>query len=137
MTDPSPGGPASASTLTGAAESALRAGDRTKAQLLLQEALAKSSDNADALTLMAWISEEDGRRDDAARFLRRAVAADPTPQRRLALASYLRRHWCPELAIEELEALPESVRSEERVALLYARALGQVGEHAKELASYR
>ena len=112
-------------------------GDRTKARLLLHEALATFPDDPDALTLMAWVLEDDGRPEEGTLFLRRAVAADPDPERRLALASHLRRHFSPELAIEELEALPKAVRRRGQVALLYGGALGLVGKHAEEIAAYR
>lgn len=105
--------------------------------MLLQDALAEGQDDPDALTLMAWILEEDGRPEEATRFLRRAVAVDPNPERRLALASHLRRHGSPELAIEEIMALPESVRARGQAGLLYGRALGELGKHAEEIANYR
>lgn len=119
------------------AVSALRSGDRTKARQLLQDALAKSPDDPDALTLMASVLEEDGRPEEGTPLLRRAAEADPRPERRVVLASHLRRYAGPEFAIEELEALPRAERTRGRAGLLYAGALGHVGKHAEEIATYR
>lgn len=137
MIDPPHRGASNAATLTGAAASALRTGDRTKARLLLADALASTPDDPDALTLMAWISKEDGLPEDGAIYLRRAAAADPSAERRLALVSHLRRYVGPEAAVEEIEALPKAVRTQGRLGLLYAGALGHVGKHAEEIAAYR
>lgn len=130
-------GGSSIRTLTAAAASALGAGDRNTAQQLLHNALAKSPDDPDALTLMARVLEEDGRPEEGTSFLRRAAVADPVPERRVALASHLRRHVGPEFAIEELEALPRAIRTRGRAGLLYAGALGLVGKHSEEIAIYR
>jgi len=136
MIDRFPGEPSNTTSLLVAAGSALRAGDPTKARLLLQNALSRSPNDPDALTLMARVLEEDGRPEEGTPFLRRAIAADPRPERRLALASHLRRYVSAELAIEELRALPDAVRKLGPVALLYAGALGQVGRHAEEIETY-
>ena len=136
MTEQLQEGSADVGTMTGAAESALRAGDATKARLLLEEALGKAPGDPGALTMMAWALEQDGRPDEATPFLRRAVAADSDLRRRYALALHLRRYVSPDLAIQEIEAIPEAARKRGRVGLLYANALGQVGKHAEELATY-
>ncbi|HEY7006560.1 MAG TPA: hypothetical protein VH392_08765, partial [Sphingomicrobium sp.] len=103
----------------------------------MHDALAEFPDDPDVLTLMAWALEEDGRPEESTPFLRRAAVADPGPERRLALASHLRRYVGPEFAIEELEALPRAVRTRGQVGLLYADALGHVGKHVEQIATYR
>lgn len=123
--------------LTDSAETALCAGDRAKGRLLLHGALSHFPNDPQALTLMAWLLEEDGQPEEGTQFLRRAVAADPRAERIFAFASHLKRHVSPEHAIEELQALPSAVRTRGQLGLVYASALAQVGRHAEEIATYR
>jgi tetratricopeptide (TPR) repeat protein len=119
------------------AASALRAGNRDKARRLLDTVLAEFPDDPDALTLMAWVSEDEGLSEESTSFLRRAVAVDPSPERRIGLATHLKRYGSADLAIEEIEALPQTVRRRGPVASLYVRSLRQAGKHLEEIAAYR
>jgi tetratricopeptide (TPR) repeat protein len=118
------------------ASAALRAGDRIKAQMLLRDRLAEAPSDADVLAKLAEIAAEDRRIEEATVLLRRAVEADPDPERRVALITHLQKHAHPALALAELEALPATVRNRYEVVAVEARALGALGMHEEQIRVY-
>ena len=70
---------------------ALRVGDIAGAELRLRDILLADPFNADALAKLAEIAVEQGRIEDATVLLRKAVTADPQPERRLELIAHLQR----------------------------------------------
>ena len=115
------------------ASAALRSGNRLKAQMLLRDRLAEDPSDADALTVLAQISVEDRRIEDATVLLRRAVSADPTPERRLALIEHLQKHAGPALALSEFEELPSEFRTRFEVSGMEAKTLGLLGMHDAQI----
>ena len=119
------------------ASAALRSGNRLKAQMLLRDRLAEDPSDADALTVLAQISVEDRRIEDATVLLRRAVSADPTPERRLALIEHLQKHAGPALALSEFEELPSEFRTRFEVSGMEAKTLGLLGMHDAQIDTYK
>ena len=119
------------------AAAALRSGNRLKARMLLQDRLAEAPSDADVLTVLAQISAEDGQIEDATVHLRRAVAADPRPERRLALIEHLQKHAGAALALREFEELPDDFRSRFEVSGMEAKTLGLLGMHDAQIAKYK
>ena len=119
------------------ASAALRSGNRLKAQMLLRDRLAEDPSDADALTVLAQISVEDRRIEDATVLLRRAVSADPTPERRLALIEHLQKHAGPALALSEFEELPSGFRTRFEVSGMEAKTLGLLGMHDAQIDTYK
>src|SRR4051812_34383294 len=89
---------------------ALRAGDVAGAELRLRDVLLADPFNATALAKLAEIAVEQRRIEDATVLLRKAVTADPTPERRLELIAHLQRFAGPGLVLKELQELPQEVR---------------------------
>ena len=69
---------------------------------MLQDRLALYPSDADALELLAEVAAGQRSTEEATILLRRAVAADPSPQRRFALICHLQRH-APAVALDEIE----------------------------------
>lgn len=118
------------------ASAALRVGDRIKAQMLLRDRLAEDPSDADALTKLAELAVEDRRIEEATVLLRRAVEADPDPERRVVLIAHLQKNSIPALALKELEALPSSLRQRFEVGALEAKTLGSLGMHQEQIRTY-
>jgi hypothetical protein len=115
---------------------ALRSGDRLKAQMLLRDRLAENPSDADALTMLAHISVEDRRIEEATVLLRRAADADPDPDRRITLISHLQKHSFPALALRELEQLPKPLRARFDVGGIEAKTLSLLGMHDDQIQVY-
>lgn len=119
------------------ASAALRSGDRVKAQMLLRDRLAEDPMDANAMSVLAQIAVDDRRIEDATVLLRRAVSADPRPERRLALIEHLQKHAGPALALREFEELPEAFRSKFEVSGMEAKTLGLLGMHDAQIGTYQ
>ena len=116
---------------------ALRVGDIAGAELRLRDILLTDPFNATALVKMAEIAVEQRRIEDATVLLRKAVTADPTTERRLALISHLQRFAGPGLVLRELQELPAEVRERHEVKAIEAGALGVLGQHDEQIRIYR
>jgi tetratricopeptide (TPR) repeat protein len=119
------------------ASAALRSGNRLKAQMLLRDRLAEDPKDADALTVLAQIAAEDRQIEDATVLLRRAVSADPRPERRLALIEHLLKHAGAALALREFEELPRAFRKKLEVSGMEAKTLGLLGMHDAQIEIYK
>ncbi|QNP44931.1 tetratricopeptide repeat protein [Sphingomonas sediminicola] len=119
------------------ASAALRSGNRLKAQMHLRDRLAEDPTDADALTVLAQISAEDRQIEDATVLLRRAVSADPRPERRLALIEHLLKHAGAALALREFEELPPNFRKKLEVSGMEAKTLGLLGMHDAQIDTYK
>src|SRR5438094_10352189 len=105
--------------------------------MLLRDRLAENPADADALTMLAGIAVEQERMGDATLLLRQAVAADPSPVRRLALIQHLHDCANPEMVLTEIEALPAAARAEFEIRSIESAALGQIGLHDRQIEVYR
>lgn len=119
------------------ASAALRSGNRLKAQMHLRDRLAEDPTDADALTVLAQISAEDRQIEDATVLLRRAVSADPRPERRLALIEHLLKHAGAALALREFDELPPDFRKKLEVSGMEAKTLGLLGMHDAQIDTYK
>src|SRR5947209_6812794 len=119
------------------AQSAMRAGNSILARQLLQDHLSQNPNDADALEKLAEIAQSDQLVEEATILLRRAVAADPSPPRRLALVDHLRRYVSPALALAELEQLPQQYRGEFDVKAVEAALAGSLGMNDRQIDVYR
>ena len=115
---------------------ALRAGDVAGAELRLRDILLADPFNADALAKLAEIAVEQRRIEDATVLLRKAVTADPRPERRLELIAHLQRFAGPALVLHELEELPPDVREQFEVRAIEAGARGILGDHDGQIRLY-
>jgi len=115
---------------------ALCAGDQLEAEQTLRQYLLEVPDNADALTKLAEIVNVDGRMEEAAVLLRRAVTSDPCAPRHLALARQLFAYAGPAVALAHFERFPEITRSTFELAAFEAVLLGMLGKHDLQLESY-
>src|SRR5689334_20621757 len=129
-----PGRPA---VTLGLAYAALRAGNIVQARQMLQERLAQYPDDPDALGMLAEVAAGQQSFEEATMLLRRAVAADPSPQRRMALVEHLRRYASPSLALKELEQLPSAIRDRYDIMGIEAGLCGTLGEHERQIDLYR
>lgn len=122
-------GPAS----LGLAHAALRAGNVATARQMLQDRLAQNPFDPDALHMLADVAVNQRSFEEATILLRRAVAADSSPQRRMALIHHLQRYAGPGLALKELEELPQAFRDQFEVRGMEASMLGIVGMHDRQI----
>jgi tetratricopeptide (TPR) repeat protein len=120
----------------GLASSALRAGNVAGARQMLQDRLALYPSDADALEMLAELAAEQRSVEEATILLRRAVAADPSVPRRLALIAHLHRH-APALALEEIEQLPQDARGDFEVRAVEASVAGILGMHDRQIRLYQ
>jgi tetratricopeptide (TPR) repeat protein len=121
----------------GLAYAALRAGNVVQARQMLQERITQYPDDADALCMLAEVAAGQQSFEEATMLLRRAVAADSAPERRLALVEHLRRYSGPALALNELEQLPSSVRNRFEVMGIEAGLRGNLGHHDRQIELYQ
>ena len=129
-----PGRPA---VTLGLAYAALRAGNVVQARQMIQERLAQHPTDADALEMLAEVATGQRSFEEATMLLRRAVAADPTPSRRMSLIDHLRRHANPTLAINELEQLPAALRNRYDIMGIEAGLRGTLGQHERQIDLYQ
>jgi len=124
-------------SLTHAAAAALRAGNMMTARQMLQDRLLQDPADANALELLAEIASSQGSVEEATILLRRSVAADGSPERRLALIQHLQRHANPPLALAEIEQLPPAVRKSFEVKGIEAAVQGVLGHHDQQIRLYQ
>ena len=91
------------------AAAALNAGDAGDAERLLRKHLLEQPTDAAALSKLAELAVQQLHVEEATALLRRAVGADPTPARQLALILHLQRFVGAKFALRELEALPAAI----------------------------
>src|SRR4051794_9927563 len=115
----------------------LRAGDVAGAEMRLRDIVNADPSNADALAKLAEIAAEQRRIEEATVLLRRAVAADPSPDRRIELIEHLRRFAGPAIALKELETLPQAVRDRFEIKAIEAGIHGFLGNHERQVQLYR
>jgi tetratricopeptide (TPR) repeat protein len=118
------------------AMAALRAGDVAGAELRLRDVLLADPFNATALAKLAEIAVEQRRIEDATVLLRKAVTADPSPERRLELIAHLQRFAGPGLVLNELQELPPEDRERFEVKAIEAGTRGVLGEHDEQIRLY-
>lgn len=119
------------------AMAALRAGDVAGAEMRLRDILLADPFNADALAKLAEIAVEQRRIEDATVLLRKAVTADPNPERRFELIAHLQRFAGPALVLKELEELPADVRLQHEVKAIEAGTHGVLGDHDEQIRIYQ
>lgn len=119
------------------AMSALRAGNFLQARQMLQDRLAQNPTDADALHMLADVATGQRSLEEATILLRRAVAADPSPDRRMALVQHLHRHANPAIALKEIEQLPQAVRDQFEVRGIESAVLGILGQHEQQIRLYQ
>src|SRR5574338_1661201 len=86
------------------ATAALRAGNRGDAEWSLRRHLVEQPEDGAAIAKLAEIVLDEGRVEEATILLRRAAAAEPTPERQMALINHLQMYVCAELVLVEIEA---------------------------------
>ncbi|MEO8454993.1 MAG: sulfotransferase [Sphingomicrobium sp.] len=120
----------------GLASAALRCGNVAGARQMLQDRLALDPADADALVMLAELAAGQRNIEEATILLRRAVAADPSPDRRMALIQHLHR-TAPAQALNEIEQLPQSVRDAFEVRGVEASVVGILGMHDRQIRLYQ
>ena len=93
------------------AATAMRGGNIGQARQMLQDHLLQSPNDADALEMLAEIAASQRSTEEATILLRRALAADPSVNRRMALIFHLQKS-APALALAEIEQLPQAIRAD-------------------------
>ncbi|HZC37322.1 MAG TPA: sulfotransferase [Sphingomicrobium sp.] len=136
LTTPQAGKRAPSAASLGLASAALRAGNTAGARQMLQDRLALNPSDADALEMLAEVAAGQRSTEEATILLRRAVAADPSPQRRFALICHLQRH-APAAALAEIEQLPQTARGEFEVRAVEATIAGTLGLHDRQIRLYQ
>jgi tetratricopeptide (TPR) repeat protein len=121
----------------GLAAAALRSGNTATARQMLQDRLAQNPFDADALSLLAEIAANQRSIEEATILLRRAVAADPSAERRMALVEHLQQFGSPSLALNEIEQLPQAFREQFEVKGIEAGLLGVLGDHDRQIRLYQ
>jgi tetratricopeptide (TPR) repeat protein len=119
------------------AAAALRSGNVAGARQMLHDLVAEDPGDADALQMLAEIAVADGALEQATVLLRRAVAADPSTRRRIALVLHLQRFARPAVALQEIEQLPQAVRDEFEIRSIEAALLGVLGMHERQIGLYK
>src|SRR5829696_6891600 len=118
------------------AAAALHAGNRGDAERLLRKHLLEQPQDAAALTKLAELVIGEQRVEEATMLLRRAAGGDPTSGRRMALICHLHRHVGAQPALEEIEKLPPSLRTDFNVLTIEAACQRSLGNHDRQIAIY-
>ena len=121
------------SVSVGLAAEALRTGNVIQARQMLNERIAQYPQDADALQLLAEVARVQQSIEEATFLLRRAVAADPTPERRIALILHLQRTGGHALALDEMDQLPKPVRNSFDVRCVETTLLSVLGMHERQV----
>ena len=121
----------------GLAHAALSAGNSATARQMLQDRLADNPFDADALHMLADVAAGQRSFEEATILLRRAVAADPSPDRRIALIQHLHLYTNPATALTEIEQLPQAVRDRFEVRAIESGILGILGLHEQQIRLYQ
>ena len=117
----------------GLAAEALRSGNVVQARQMLNERIAQYPEDADALQLLAEVARVQRSIEEATFLLRRAAAADPTLDRRMALVTHLQRQGSHALALGEIEQLPQGARETFDVRAIEVSLLGVLGMHERQV----
>jgi len=120
----------------GLVTAAIRTGNLVQARQMLQDRLAKNPNDADALEKLAEIAASQRSVEEATMLLQRAVAIDPSVQRRLALIAHLEKN-APALALAELEQLPQAVRDDFEIRSTEASLAGRLGMHDRQIRLFK
>jgi tetratricopeptide (TPR) repeat protein len=134
---PRPQKPARSAVSIDRAAAALREGNPALARRMLQDRLLQNPLDADALAKLAEIAAAERQMEEATILLRRAVVADSSPPRRIALILHLQRFASPALAMQEIEALPPALRGRFDVKGIEAGVLGLLGVHDRQIDLYQ
>ena len=119
------------------AVAALRSGEPAEAERVLRARLLADPHDSAALAKLAEIVRDQGRPPEAVLLFHRALQADPGMHSlRIALARLLNEQGQPQLALEQVEQLPQPVRTTFDVQALEAALLGRLGRHEGEIAIY-
>jgi cytochrome c-type biogenesis protein CcmH/NrfG len=121
----------------GLAHAAMRAGNAATARQMLQDRLAQDPTDAHALHMLADVATTQRSFEEATVLLRRAVAADPSPDRRMALIQHLHRFANPATALQEIEHLPQAIRDRFDVRSVEAMIVGSLGQHERQIRIYQ
>lgn len=130
-------GKATAPASLGLAYAALRAGNVATARQMLQDRLAQDPFDPNALHMLADVAVGQRSFEEATILLRRAVAADPSPDRRIALIQHLQRFANPAVALQEIEQLPQAFRDRFEVRGIEGAILGTLGHHERQIRVYQ
>jgi tetratricopeptide (TPR) repeat protein len=134
---PGPGTPKRQAASIELAAAALRDGNPALARQMLQDRLLNDPMDSDALAKLAEIATAERHIEEATILLRRAVAADPSPPRRMALVMHLQRFASPALALKEIADLPPAMRGRFDIKTVEAALNGALGDHDRQIALYR
>ena len=118
------------------ATASLQAGDRGDAERLLRKHLLEQPIDAMVLAKLAELAMDVGHVEEATVLLRRAVGAQPTPERRLMLIQHLQHYVGAEQTLEEIETLPPNIRDSFDVLAIEAAVRGFLGDHDRQIAIY-
>jgi tetratricopeptide (TPR) repeat protein len=118
------------------ASAALRAGNSADAEWTLRRRMFEQPDDAAVVGVLAEIVLARGEVEEATVLLRRAVAADPTVERRMALIRHLQKYVGANEVLLEVNALPPEVRSRADVRELEAAMYGFLGDQGRQIAIY-
>ena len=121
------------SVSVGLAAEALRSGNVIQARQMLNERIAQYPHDADALQLLAEVARVQQSIEEATFLLRRAVAADPKPERRIALILHLKRNGGHALALAEIEQLPDAVRNSFDLRGIESSIASVLGMHERQI----
>jgi tetratricopeptide (TPR) repeat protein len=118
------------------ATAAIRAGDLVEAQRLLHERLARAPSDSNAVAKLAEIAIGLGKVEQGTILLRRAVALDPTTERRLALIRHLPIHVGPTATLQQIEEFPPDARKAFPIRAMEAAMFGMLGMTDRQEAIY-
>jgi len=129
--------PNAASLAIEQAVAALRSGEPAEAERTLRAYLLGCPNDALAVAKLAELVRDRGKPREAILLFRRALQADPGMSAvRIALARLLHGQGEPQLALDQVEQLPEQVRASFDMQAFEAALLGQLGRHDPEIAIY-
>ena len=115
---------------------AIRAGNPADAEWSLRKHLVEQPNDAAAAAKLAEILLGRRQIEEATLLLRRAAAAEPSPERQLALIRHFQCWVGAEATLREIDALPPDMRFNPEILVTEAAMLGILGEHDRQLAIY-
>jgi tetratricopeptide (TPR) repeat protein len=119
------------------ATASLQAGDRGEAEWLLRKHILEQPKDAAVLTKLAELAMEASQVEEATMLLRRAAAAEPTPEQRLILLRHLQHYVGAEQALEEIETLPQGLRGSFDVLSIEAAVRGFLRQFDRQIEIYQ
>jgi tetratricopeptide (TPR) repeat protein len=118
------------------ANDALMTGNAAEAEWTLRRRLLEEPADAAVLAKLTEIVLARGQVEEATVLLRRAVAADPAIERRMALIRHLQKYVGANEVLHEINALPLEIRSSAEVLELEAAMSGFLGDQDRQIAIY-